>query len=486
MTDWQSIVPRSAWSILGSGPSPELYPVYLDVLLALYGTTTRYTTGLGLPYEQARATADLVIEEHGIYQTLPEDEFYDPELESDLSVSHGAKVLRRLERAGWLRREWDQITGNNMVRFPAFAFVVLSGLAELQEVESVESDTVLVSILDILTDERVQKRQAIRQAHHLMARLIEAAQSTAHQLASWSPQVERLRPYDLSSWVAGYRGSQAEQEYLRFKLRHSPDRWHAEITAVVNDLQENISRIVADSVGKGGVLTPHPTPDDVARTASEVAASLRFILDGLNRLHDMVNEMDNVHRQLLEAYSRQVNIALSSSAASAVIEAVQRLLAALPLSKRGDVQVPGLAWARLRAMPHAASSLRYQTRREQEPDFVASAESQTPVEEIDSTFRPGPQRVEAHFRQVFGDLNEMTVAALLGDRPETAEWVSRLLDYAGLDDFEFQVVVPDGGAVQKAVFVPLPDVETPYRIISNVTIRRRTSLSGSAREPKAQ
>jgi Wadjet protein JetA len=274
MTDWQSIVPRSAWSILGSGPSPELYPVYLDVLLALYGTTTRYTTGLGLPYEQARATADLVIEEHGIYQTLPEDEFYDPELESDLSISHGAKLLRRRERAGWLRREWDQIPGNNMVRFPAFAFVVLSSLAELQEVESVESDTVLVSILDILTDERVQKRQAIRQAHHLMARLIEAAQSTAHQLASWSPEVERLRPSDLSSWVAGYRGSQAEQEYLRFKLRHSPDRWHAEITASVNDLQENISRIVADSVGKGGVLTPHPTPDDVARTASEVACNV--------------------------------------------------------------------------------------------------------------------------------------------------------------------------------------------------------------------
>ncbi len=141
--------------------------------------------------------------------------------------------------------------------------------------------------------------------------------------------------------------------------------------------------------------------------------------------------------------------------------------------------MPGLAWARLRAMPRAASTLRRHTHREQEPDFVASTGNRQPTEEQDPTFRPGPRQVETHFRRMFDGRSEMTVADLLGNSPETAEWVSRLLDYAGLEDFEFEVVMPEGGAIQKAVFVPPPDVETPYRIISNVTIRRR----GNAREP---
>jgi len=80
MHEWNKTLPRSLFSLLGSGRSPELYPVYLEVLLRLYEHGLQYAA-LGLEREQAKQLAEQAFSESGL-SSLPTDEFADSEYES--------------------------------------------------------------------------------------------------------------------------------------------------------------------------------------------------------------------------------------------------------------------------------------------------------------------------------------------------------------------------------------------------------------------
>jgi hypothetical protein len=157
MADWESLIPRSLFSILGSGRSPELYPVYLDVLIELY----QQTIGSGLRYNEARDIADDVLFEYNINQ-LPEEEDEEDISDTDeITISNGAKILRRLQKAKWLKRETD-INGRDVIRFPLYVFKLLPVLIQIKEEQQVEYDALLFSISKLLSqDVEIPRKQAI-------------------------------------------------------------------------------------------------------------------------------------------------------------------------------------------------------------------------------------------------------------------------------------------------------------------------------------
>src|SRR5690242_17377023 len=108
---WGESIPPTLFSILGR---IDLYPVYIESLTNLFEQVVQ--TGK-LPYSEARDCIERVLMAYGIGE-LPYDNEFDDAMDGDLKISYPGIVLRRLEKAGWLRRETDRLTGDDVLRIP--------------------------------------------------------------------------------------------------------------------------------------------------------------------------------------------------------------------------------------------------------------------------------------------------------------------------------------------------------------------------------
>ena len=192
--------------------------------------------------------------------------------------------------------------------------------------------------------------------------------------------------------------------------------------------------------------------------------------------------MDDLEQQLARTYVRRVDLVTASANVQILLESSQRLfdkLQALP--GRGDPQIDFAAinLPGLRAISPRSTDWRFRTPSQQpvyiEDLVVRNQEGLTPAElqTLIHNSSPGPREIEHHFEQVFRERQEMMVADLLGETVEDAEKLIRLLNYCGLSDkFEFVIFVPE----QLGFYTPLPMVENDFLRVSNVTIKRRSSI----------
>lgn len=470
-TEWEILLPHSIFSILGR--SPTLYSAYLDVLTELYRETAQAVSGTGLPYARARDIADRIIDAHGLSQLPAEDEFADPNYEASPSVSQGAKIIRRLEKAGWLKRESDLLTRENVIFFPPYAHLLLPALHTLQRGETMDYDAMLIAILELLAQEgKTTRRSAILQASDLMARLKMSRLSRIQELAAFRPSAEQLEGRSLADWLETFLGSPTLKDYQKFKLRHSPDRWYVEIS-------ENIRRLYlqVDSIAIENQTTTqlHLSSDEVRRETDLVAAHLRRIENDLDGLGELVDEMDRLVNEITRIYSRRQQMALTRSVAGAVFDATRKVMQTLrerPQPKRGDVDLErGLPFHHLRAL--AAPSVIWENRliRTDTPSGydIVPDETESPTSSPSGApySYPGPREIETYYDRLFGDREEIPIGELLGTSYAEAYRVSRLIDYCGLTGgFGFEIMFPDEANSE-------PLVENEFKALSPVIVRRR-------------
>ncbi len=479
MADWESLIPRSLFSILGSGRSPELYPVYLDVLIELY----KRTIGSGLRYNEARDIADDVLLEHNINQLPEEDDEEDISDTDEITISNSAKVLRRLQKAKWLKRETD-ISGRDVIRFPLYVFKLLPVFIQIKEEQQVEYDALLFSISKLLSqDVQIPRKQAINRAYQQMVELTDNILSLLQLIASMQPDVERLTKETISSWLGQYLDSQTKGHYTHLKLRNSPDKWYADIVDRARQLHEEREVIAEESLRSSINSIEQPSPTDIRESGNYIAGQLRYIEQQMEALSLMTKEMDDLEQQLARTFVRRVDLITASANVQILLESSQALfdkLQALP--GRGDPQIdfitinlPGL-----RAISPHSADWRSRTPSQQsvyynEDLVILNQENLSPAElqAFIHTSSPGPREIEHYFEQVFNDRQKMMVADLLGETAEDAEKLIRLLNYCGLSDkFEFVIFVPE----QLDFYTPLPMVENDFLRVSNAIIKRRLSI----------
>lgn len=472
---WDALLPRTIFGILSNGRSAELYPLYLDVLTTLYLQIMDYTTG-ALPYEQTRSQVESLLTEVGMSRPLPEDEFTDPKLEGSPDVSRSAVILNRLVRSGWLRREWDHINEQDVIRFPAFAYPLLSALQEIRRGETVEYDALMMTILDLLLQDKIQRRQAISQAYRLMVKLVEGVQSLVQQMTSIRLGVQQYEPGEtLINSLTSYMESEPVRQYRLFKLRYSPSRWSGDIVRAARLLQEQTQAITVESLARSNPFDV-PPPEEVNRTASHIAAQLRYIENNTNRLIEIVHELDEIHRQTSKAYRDRLNAELSSPAASEVIRSVEGLfdlLKTLPRRTDPEVEVKRLFPA---LRPTTPRSFSYLPRRIGRRNRDAEIEPYLTEEDVKIPQRyrmPSSAEVEAHFDRIFGDRDELSIEALLTDSVEDIRLLLRLVNWCSRNSrFAFAVVFPETTSSDE-IYRPPPEVENELLSISQVVIRRR-------------
>ncbi len=476
MTDWVSLIPRSLFSILGSGRSPELYPVYLDILIALY----QRTIGSGLPYNEARDIADDILLEYNINQLPEEDDEDDGNIDDTdgITISNGAKVLRRLKKAKWLKRETD-VAAKDVIRFPLYVFKLLPIFIRIKEDQQIEYDALLFSISKLLSkDVEIPRKQAINRAYQQMVELTDNVQALLQLIASMQPDVERLTKETISPWLGQYLDSQTQGHYTHLKLRNSPDKWYADIVDQARQLHEERETIAEESLRSSIGNIEHPPPIDIRESSNYIAKQLRYIEQQMEELSQMIKEMDSLEQQLARTYTRRVDLVTASANVQLLLESSKALFDRLQtLPGRGNpkidfetINLPGLK----AISPHSAN---WRSRTpSQKPiyieDLVILNQEELSSEELQvliHTSSLGPHEVEAHFDQIFDGKQEMMVSDLLGETIEDAQKLIRLLNYCGLGEFGFGIFALE----QQGFHTPLPMVENDYLRVSNVIIRRR-------------
>ena len=199
-----------------------------------------------MPYDEAKDIIDTILRQHDVHDVESEDD--DVEAESrpgprddELKMSDSAKILRNLEHSRWIYREPDRRTGQDMIRFPRHAYSLIPALMDIKQDEDVEYDVMLMSISSLLSDDvrKVRKAHAVAHARRQMAKLIDDVKRLLQELASMRPEIERLENTGLSGWPQQFAESRQGHSYRMFKLRHSPDRWHADIVMQTRRLREH-------------------------------------------------------------------------------------------------------------------------------------------------------------------------------------------------------------------------------------------------------
>lgn len=484
MTSWNDFIPRSAFRVLGSGPNPELYAVYVDVLIDLLD---QILSNGKLPYEEARDRVDGVLVAHGINE-LPQDAEFDDPVDNEIKIGYPAKVLRRLEKAGWLRRETDRLTGEDLIQFPRYTFRLLRTLIEIREDQDIEYDAMLVSILRLLSQTEISPRKSIALANRQMLELIEGIQGLIQQFVSLRPDVEALDHKDLAEWSERYSQSALKKAYDNLHLRNSPDRWYAEIFESTRRLQNQCQQIAEASLtNESRYSIEQPTPSMVHGIANSISSQLSFIERGIQELVNMLDELDRRATDFTRIYTGRIHTALSSQIAENILHKGDDLFAVLrqlPKSRGGgDVMLQRCISVSHRFGKVTQSAVVIKKWNTDVAPADAKAELEHPTEiiltpETAATLRRatkayiGPKKVEEHFLKVFGSRVSMKADELIGASLESGRMFIRLVDCCSLRErFGFEIDWPEQGEE----FIAIPTTSNLYIEVSNVTVRKKNN-----------
>lgn len=475
--DISTLLPRSLFSILGGGRAPELHPVYLAILERLYDYLIRHTDGSFIIYDEARDIADRVILEKGINELQVDEEFGDPVLESDVTVTNGGKLIWRLIRSGWLTRQRSD-SGDTVIGFPSPIFVTLGAWQFLRDAPNLEQERIrIVSILEILQSNRGSRREAIRFADNQIRlvisnlyRLLNDLQHVGDVIAQGTP------PEKLVDWINAYTQQDSPgQAYNDIRQNNSPDRWFPEIHSTLSVLREGLSEIAAEN------LPYDATRADALRIQNELEEHLQNIENGMQNLTGIVDQMDQTVSRSVRAYSQQVSTILNEPAAARVLELINILITQSKGRPARKAIIP--TWRMRTLTPDSIQFYRRQRRLRGKELVLPDQDQPSPEliarERARSVSFLGPLEVEEYFNRKFGSRDAMTVEELLQvETWDESLMVSHLLDFCGMETgFAFEVVFPTGTG--EIVSAP-PVVENEYKRISNVLIRRRKREEGSS------
>ena len=490
---WDELVPRSLFSLLGSGPSTDLYSIYLDIIIELF----RASAGSdGLRYDLARNRVEDILAVYGL-PDLPPDSQFDDSDDSDVEIktSQAAKVLRRLQKSGWIRRETDRLHGEDVIRFPQIAFRLLPILIEISEGKEVEYDAMLLTILEQLTQTRISKRRSITYAHQTMIELLDGVQGLLQQFASLRPEIESINTLGLAEWTSQFNDSPLKKSYDNLRVRNSVDRWYNEISEGVRELQDQKLEIAQQTLKVSNYAFDLPSQAHVREVADEMGGHLHVIEAGMDRLDRMLIDLDQRVSQFSNTLVRRVQVALSSRIAEEVLrscDGVFDVLRTLPSQRgRGDVFFENGINIVPRAQmihPRMVVLRSFQTdEREKSVDKIEGGvkiDLELSVELLkmikdSATGGLGPRAVETHFEDIFGDEQVKNAEELIGTSMEDAHWLVRLFDYAGLvGGFGFEIVWPEQGdwlesfAYVENEFLRVRNVRIQKKHTSQQTIRR--------------
>ena len=138
---WTTVLPPTLFSILARS---EMCPLYLDVLVTLLDVVS--VTGK-LTYIEAKERTENILSQYGLKEIARDVELDDPVPDAESKVSFPGVIIRRLEKAGWIRRDADRITGDDMVRIPPVSIKLIRAFIDIREGAEVEYDAHLISIL---------------------------------------------------------------------------------------------------------------------------------------------------------------------------------------------------------------------------------------------------------------------------------------------------------------------------------------------------
>ena len=489
---WDELAPRSLFSLFGSGPSSELYSVYLDVLVELFRTSAGSD---GLRYDLARNKVEDILALYGLHD-IPLDTQFDDFTDGDeeIKTSQAAKILRRLQKSGWIRRETDRLRGEDVVRFPQIAFRLLPVLIEISEDKEIEYDAMLLTILEQLTQNRISKRRSIIYARQTMMELLDGVQGLLQQFASLRPEIESINTLGLAEWTSQFNESNLKKSYDNLRVRNSVDRWYNEIIEGVRELQEQKLEIAQQALKISDHAFDLPSISHVREVADEMGDHLLVIESGMDRLDRMLIDLDQRVSQFSNTLVRRVQVVLSSRIAEEVLQScddVFKFLRALPLQRgRGDVYFEkGINIVPRAQMIHPKMVVLRSNQTTEQEKSIDKIESGLKIEleySVDllkmiknlANEGLGPMAVEAHFVDLFGDEEEKNVSELIGTTVEDAHWLVRLLDYAGLTGgFGFEIVWTQQGEWMES----FDHVQNEYLRVRNVRIRMKSSSRQSSR-----
>jgi hypothetical protein len=496
MTRWNDFIPRSAFRILGNGPNTDLYSLYIDVMIELY---EQILSNGKLLYDDARDQVEGVLVANGISE-LPQDSEFDDPVDAEIKIGYPAKVLRRLEKAGWLRRETDRQNGEDLIQFPRYTFRLLRTLIEIQEDQDIEYDAMLVSILRLLSQTEISRRKSIALANRQMLELLEGIQGLIQQFVSLRPDVEALDHKDLADWSERYSQSALKKAYDNLHLRNSPGRWSAEILESVRRLQNETQEIAEESLTtESRYSIEQPTPAMVNGIATQISSQLSFIERGIHELVGMQDTLDQRATDFTKIYTGRIHTALSSQIAENIMRKGDELFAALrklPKSRGGgDVMLQSeisvmhrfgkvtqnaIVIKKWTVEPVQANS---RTELEQGSEYRLTVETAATLKRATKAYM-GPKRVEEHFSKIFGNRLSMTAEELIGKTIESGRMFIRLIDCCSLRErFGFEIDWPK----QDDEFIAIPTTANLFVEVSNVTITKKNnnSHSGTISEARA-
>ena len=489
---WDELVPRSLFSLFGSGPSADLYSVYLDVLIELF----RASAGSdGLRYDLARNRVEDILTAYGLHD-LPVDSQFDDLDDSDeeIKTSQAAKILRRFQKSGWIRRETDRLRGDDVIRFPQIAFRLLPILIEMSEGKEVEYDAMLLTILEQLTQTRISKRRSIIYARQTMMELLDGVQGLLQQFASLRPEIESINTLGLAEWTSQFNDSSLKKSYDNLRVRNSVDRWYNEIIEGVREMQDQKLEIAQQTLKISNYAFDLPSQSHVRDLADEMGDHLHVIESGMDRLDQMLNDLDKRVSQFSNTLVRRVQVALSSRIAEEVLRSCDEVfesLRSLPSQRgRGDLYFEnGINILPKVQMIHPRMIVLRSVQENEREKSVDKIESMMKIDlelsaellkmiEDSATGELGPRAVEAIFVELFGDDEEKNVSDLIGSTLDEAHRLVRLLDYIGLvGGLGFEIVWPEQGDWLE----PFDYFENEFLKVRNVRIRKKFSPQQSVR-----
>ena len=490
---WDDLVPRSLFSLLGSGPQPELYSIYLDVLIELF----RASAGSdGLRYDLARNRVEDILATYDLHDLPPDSQFddYDDTDDEEIRTSQPAKILRRLQKSGWIRRETDRLHGDDVVRFPQIAFRLLPIFIEISEGKEVEYDAMLLTILEQLTQTRISKRRSIIYARQTMMELLDGVQGLLQQFASLRPEIESINTLGLAEWTSQFNDSSLKKSYDNLRVRNSVDRWYNEIIEGVRELQDQKMEIAQQTLKISNYAFDLPSQSHVREVSDEMGDHLHVIEAGMDRLDQMLIDLDQRVSQFSNTLVRRVQVALSSRISEEVLQSCDEVfyfLRTLPTQRgRGDLYFEnGINIVPRTQMIHprmvVLRSIKVNEREKSvdkieggiKIDVELSADLLKMIEDS-ANGGLGPRAVESHFDDLFGNVEEMNASELIGSSLEDAHWFVRLLDYIGLaGGFGYEIVWPDQGDWLE----PFDYIQNEFLRVRNVRIRRKYSPQPSIR-----
>ena len=489
---WDDLAPRSLFSLFGGGPSADLYPIYLDVLIELFRTSAGAD---GLRYDLARNRVEDILALYGLKEILPDSQFDDYEdNDEEIKTSQAATILRRLQKSGWIRRETDRLRGEDVVRFPQIAFRLLPVLIEISEEKEIEYDAMLLTILDQLTQTRISKRRSIVYARQTMMELLDGVQGLLQQFASLRPEIESIDTLGLAEWTSQFNESNLKKSYDNLRVRNSVDRWYNEIVEGVHELQDQKMEIAQLSLKISDHTFDLPSLSHVREVADEMGDHLHVIESSMDRLDHMLIDLDQRVSQFSNTLVRRVQVALSSRIAEEVLKScddVFEILRILPQQRgRGDVYFEkGINIVPRAQMIHPRMVVLRSAQANEREKNIDKIESGT---KIDLEYSPellkmmkdkanselGPRAVEAHFEDVFGIDEEKFVSELIGTTVDDSHWLVRLLDYIGLTGgFGFEIIWPHQGDWLETLEI----TQNEFLRVRNVLIRKKYSSKRSGR-----